>query len=79
MMLDSERGRKAGRNWKEGNGYMMLDRERGRKEMEGRKDMFYLTTSSAYFIYGYMMLDSERGRKAERNWKEGRKWLYDVG
>ena len=60
-------------------GYMMLDRERGRKEMEGRKDMFYLTTCSAYFIYGYMMLDSERGRKAERNWKEGRKWLYDVG
>ena len=37
--------------------------------MEGRKEMVYLTTHSAHFIYGYMMLDSERGRKE----MEGRK------
>ena len=24
---------------------------------EGRKEMFYLTTHSAHFIYGYMMSD----------------------
>ena len=28
---------------------------------KGRKDMFYLTTHSTYFIYGYMASDSERG------------------
>ena len=26
-------------------------------EMEGRKEMFYLTTHSTYFIYGYMASD----------------------
>ena len=32
--------------------------------MEGRKEMFYLTTHSTYFIYGYMVkdhFDSEKG------------------
>ena len=34
--------------------------------MEGRKEMFYLTTISTRFIYSYMVKDhsdSERGRK----------------
>ena len=26
-------------------------------EMEGRKEMFYLTTHSTHFIYGYMASD----------------------
>ena len=26
-------------------------------QMEGRKEMFYLTTHSTYFIYGYMASD----------------------
>ena len=33
---------------------------------EGRKEMFYLTTHSTYFIYGYMALDSEIARKETR-------------
>ena len=32
--------------------------------MDGRKEMFYLTTHSTHFIYGYMASDI---------WKEGRK------
>ena len=30
---------------------------KGAREMEGRKEMFYLTTHSTHFIYGYMASD----------------------
>ena len=29
--------------------------------VEGRKEMFYLTTHSTHFIYSYMASDSKRG------------------
>ena len=32
-------------------------RERACPKLEGRKDMFYLTTHSTHFIYGYMASD----------------------
>ena len=34
-----------------------INRLLGVRQMEGRKEIFYLTTHSTHFIYGYMVSD----------------------
>ena len=50
----------------------MKDSEKGDKSMEGRKEMFYLTTHSTHFNYGYMASEKSMDEQSGGQWMDGR-------